>query len=56
LDTDTDTDEEDAEFERWKRRELERVRREEALRDATAKIERQQELAAISAQKVKPSL
>lgn len=37
IDTDSDTDEEDTEFERWQRRELERIKHEEAIRDPNSK-------------------
>ena len=36
IDTDDDTDEEDQEFEKWKRRELDRIKREDTMRDPTA--------------------
>lgn len=36
IDTDDDTDEEEQEFEQWKRRELDRIKREDAMRDPTA--------------------
>lgn len=39
IDTDSDTDEEDTEFERWQRRELDRIKREDALRDPSAKAD-----------------
>lgn len=40
IDTDSDTDEEDAEFERWQRRELERIKREKAIRDPLSKADK----------------
>lgn len=36
IDTDDDTDEEELEFEKWKRRELDRIMKEEALRGPAA--------------------
>lgn len=36
IDTDDDTDEEELEFEQWKRRELDRIKREDSMRDPTA--------------------
>lgn len=50
IDTDSDTDEEDAEFERWQRRELERIKREEAIRDPNARIEKASEYGQAAAQ------
>jgi Microfibril-associated/Pre-mRNA processing len=41
IDTDSETDEEETEFEKWKRRELERIKREEAQRDPAKKPDTQ---------------
>lgn len=38
VDTASDPEEEEAEYERWKRRELARIKREEAMRDPSAKL------------------
>eukprot|EP00892_Ulva_mutabilis_P000569 jgi/Ulvmu1/10512/UM064_0050.1 len=50
IDTDSDTDEEDAEYERWQRRELERIKREEAIRDPNSKTEKVTEASQAGAQ------
>lgn len=56
IDTDSDTDEEDTEFERWQRRELERIKREEAIRDPNAKAEKATEASQAAAQVCSTSL